>query len=75
MVMRQWEGNYLVLRLFTDKEAFDSLPRIARGHVAGTDARPIIDIATTLVSDTFEGERVSVSYRPGRITITNTREE
>lgn len=73
-VMRQWEADYLVLRAVSE-ETYNALPRDARGSVAGTPKRPIIDIATKLVAQTFTGSHVNVAYRAGRITITNSNAE
>lgn len=69
-VERVWSDDKLVLRT-VERDAWEALPRDARTTVAGTDARPIIDIATERVATTFQGSHVSVSYRQGRITITN----
>lgn len=51
-------------------DTFEQLERDHRGTVAGTAERPIIDIATERVATTFLGEHVNVTYRQGRITIT-----
>lgn len=69
-VERKWSADKLVLRAI-DHAEWETLARDERGTVAGTDARPIIDIATERVAATFTGSHVSVTYRQGRITITN----
>jgi hypothetical protein len=69
-VHRVWGDGRLTLRLVTDDYAWQELPRDERTTVAGSAARPIIDIATVKVAETFRGERVNVTYRQGRITIT-----
>lgn len=68
-VARDWREDRLILSV-VDQATFDALPREERTTVAGSAARPIIDIATTRVSDTFKGERVQVTYRMHRITVT-----
>ena len=69
-VQRVWSEGKLVLRL-VDDVAFAELPRDERTTVAGTDARPIIDINTAKVAETFKGTHVNVTYTQGRITITD----
>jgi len=69
-VQRVWSDGKLVLRLVNER-VFSALPRDERATVAGTDARPIIDIATERVATTFSGAHVNVTYRAGLITITN----
>lgn len=70
-VQRVWNEGKLVLRVVSER-VFNELPRDERTTVAGTDARPIIDIATERVAVTFTGSHVSVTYRAGLITITNS---
>jgi hypothetical protein len=70
VVRREWSEGKLVLTAVLFGE-WNELPRDERTTVAGTRERPIIDIATTRVAETFKGERVRVAYRQGRITITN----
>ena len=72
-VRRQWSEGKLVLTLGTAAE-YAELPREERTTVAGTAARPIIDIVGQQVRDTFGsvGTCVQVTYRAGRITITAT---
>lgn len=69
LVRRAWSDGKLVLTLCTEAE-FELLWRDWRGRVAGTRERPIIDIASDHVAATFTGDRVKVTYRAGRITIT-----
>lgn len=66
---RVWRDNALTLTAISDAIAAE-LPRDQKGTVAGSPTRPIIDIATERVAATFKGERVNVTYRAGRITIT-----
>ena len=68
-VQRKWSDDRLTLSL-VDRAAWEALPRDERTTVAGTDKRPIIDIATERVAPTFKGTHVNVTYRQGRITIT-----
>jgi hypothetical protein len=70
---RAWSDGKLVLTRVSPA-LFEQLLRDHRGTVAGSAARPIIDIATERVATTFNGERVKVAYRAGRITITNDEE-
>jgi hypothetical protein len=67
---RLWLREGKLVLAIVGADTFESLERDLRGTVAGSAARPIIDIATTRVAETFKGDRVNVTYRPGRITIT-----
>lgn len=71
LIERQWDAakHRLVLRVIP-AALFETLHRDNRGTVAGSAARPIIDIASTLVSSTFKGDHVTVTYSAGQITIT-----
>lgn len=70
---RAWSEGRLVIT-WCDLEDFRKLARDERGMVAGTVARPIIDITGERVAHTFSGTHVAVTYRQGRITITNAEE-
>jgi hypothetical protein len=63
--------NKLVLEIVTARE-WEKLPRSAKGTVAGSPKRPIIDITGSAVVDAFNRgfEQVTVNYLAGRIIVT-----
>lgn len=68
---RAWnaDAHKLVLTI-VDAATFAELPRDARTTVAGTEARPIIDIASARVRSVFRGTHVEAEYSRGRIVVT-----
>lgn len=69
-VKREWSKGKLVLIKSKAKD-IASLDRHERGSVAGMTDRPIIDITSARVAETFKGTHVKVTYSPGRIVIVN----
>ena len=67
---RVWTPNGLQLERCGESH-FETLARDAKGTVSGKGDKPIIDIVGARVASTFTGERVSVTYRPRKIIITN----
>jgi hypothetical protein len=65
---RKWSEGKLVLRT-VDAATFESLARADRGTVAGTPARPIVDITGTQVAATFPSGHVSVTWSQGRAVV------
>jgi hypothetical protein len=65
---RKWsEGKLIVVTV--DPEAFDKLPRAERTTVAGSAARPIIDIVGEAVRAAFPSGTVEATWSQGRIVI------
>lgn len=65
---RVWLEGKLTLMTATAKH-FDTLPREERGTVAGSAARPIIDITGQQVSQAFPSGLVTVTWSQGRAVI------
>jgi hypothetical protein len=66
---REIQPNKIVLRIVTAKE-WAELPRAAKGTVAGSPSRPIIDITGASVAETFAPfTTVEVNYLANKIVI------
>jgi hypothetical protein len=70
---KHWRAGRLSLALISEAD-FAALPRDMRGKVSGKGDKPIIDITGRLVSETFAGTHVAVSYSAGRINISEAQE-
>jgi hypothetical protein len=73
-VQRIWSEGKLVLRV-VDAKAFADLAREDRTTVCDSEARPVIDINTAKVAETFKRSHVLVAFAQGRITITDDEGE
>jgi hypothetical protein len=65
---RKWSEGKLVI-VTVDAATFEHLPRADRTTVAGTDARPIIDIVGEAVRAAFPGGSIEATWTQGRVTI------
>lgn len=67
-VERKWSEGKLVLRV-VDAAAFEALDRANRTTVAGSAARPIIDITGEAVAQAFPSGVVTVTWSADRCVI------
>lgn len=65
---RKWSEGKLVLRVVSP-EAWEALGRNDRGTVAGSPARPIIDIVGAAVATAFPSGNVTVTWSANRCTV------
>jgi hypothetical protein len=65
---RKWSEGKLIIRV-VDAAAFEALARGNRTTVAGSVARPIIDITGEQVAQAFPSGVVSVTWSQGRCVV------
>jgi hypothetical protein len=65
---RAWSPNRLVIRPI-DQAAFDALARSDRSTIAGSPARPILDITGRAVAAHFPTGQVVVTWSHNLVTI------
>jgi hypothetical protein len=65
---RRWSEGKLVLRV-VDRDTFAALERSNRTSVAGSEARPIIDITGEAIAKAFPSGEVTVTWSHGRCVV------
>jgi hypothetical protein len=71
LVRRDWKESGSLVLTIIDAAAHDELPRSEKGRVSGKGEKPILDITGAAVAAFFTGDKVAVTYKPGKITISS----